>query len=358
MSTDGPGVSGGRLRLLTVSDCFIIEEYYRKALDGNPDFVHVGNLNFGPADKAQMRHTAYFIERGGPTAVPAPEGLIEAAKEADALMVHLCPVTAELINSCPNLKLIMVNRGGVENIDIDAASARGIPVLSNPAHNANGVVELTCGLIISQTRNIALADRLLRRGVWCESFPNNGHEYELRGLKLGIIGFGSIGRRVASVMSALGMKPFFTDPFVPADAPDAVRLGCKKIPLDELCSECDIISLHARADEMIVGRREFGLMKKTAYFINTARPHLCDYDALYEFLKERKICGAALDVHPEEPLSPDYPLLTLDNVTFTNHRGGATVNCYSDSPADMLANAHLLLTGGEPKFYVNKDRLR
>ena len=345
--------AGGKLSLATVSDCFIIPEYYRRAIDGNSDFSHLGNLNFGPADKAEMRHTAYKIERGGPLAVPAPDGLYELCRRADALMVHLCPVTAELIDACPDLKLIMVNRGGTENVDVEAATAHGIPVLSNPAHNANGVVELTVGLILSQSRNIALADRYMRRGVWCENYPNCGNEYELRGLKLGIIGFGSIGRRVASVMSAFGMKLFFADPNVGEDDPDALRLGCRKISLEELCSSCDVITLHARADELIVGRREFGMMKKTAYFINTARPHLIDNDALFEYLCGRRITGAALDVHPEEPPGPDYRMAKLDNVTLCNHRGGATVNCYSDSPADMLAEASKLIKGEKPRFFVN-----
>ncbi len=350
--------AGKKLSLATVSDCFIVPEYYRRALEGNPDFSHHGNLNFGPTDKAEMRNTAYKIERGGPMAVPAPAELPELCTKADALMVHLCPVTADLIAACPDLKLIMVNRGGTENVDVEAATARGIPVLSNPAHNANGVVELTVGLILSQSRNIALADRYMRKGVWCETYPNNGHEYELRGLNLGIIGFGSIGRRVASVMSAFGMNLYFSDPYVGEDDPDAVRLGCKKIALDVLCSTCDVVTLHARADELIVGRREFSMMKKTAYFINTARPHLIDNDALFEFLCGRRITGAALDVHPEEPPGAAYRMAKLDNVTLTNHRGGATVNCYSDSPADMLAEAAKLIRGQKPRFFVNRDAFR
>ena len=350
--SDGASGSGGRLRLVTASDCFIREEYYRSALKDSADFVSAGNAEFGPPDKADMRHLAYVIERGGPEAVEAPEALYRLAPFAEAVMVHLCPVTERFIESAPDLKLIMVNRGGTENIDLAAAARRGIPVLSNPVHNANGVVELTCGLILSQTRNIALADRLLRSGIWCESFPNSGNEYELRGLRLGIIGFGSIGRRVAELMRAFGMNTCFTDPFVPADDPDALRLGCEKVSIEELCSECDIISLHARADEVIVGRREFELMKRTAYFINTARPHLVDYDCLYEVLSTRRITGAALDVHPEEPPGASYRFLTLDNLTMTNHRGGATVNCYSDSPADMFRDAARLLHGGVPRFRV------
>ncbi len=331
------------LRIISVSDAFMRPEYYRAADKVSDRFEFGEILSFGPPDKASMRHVAYIIERGGPEALPAPEELYEIAPGYDAIMVHLCPVTRRLIESWQGLKLIMVNRGGTENIDLEAASERGIPVISNPSHNANGVAELTVGLILSQTRNISLADKIMKSGGWCESYPNAGREFELRGLCAGIIGFGSIGRRVGRYLKALGMNLCFTDPAVPSFDPDALSLGCEKADLDELMKRSDIVTLHARSDDLIVSRREFELMKPSAYFINTARPHLVDYAALYEFLAEKKIAGAALDVHLAEPTDPSDPLLKLDNVTVTNHRGGATVNSYSDSPSDMIRKAEEMM---------------
>lgn len=347
------------MKLLAVSDAFMRPEYYEKAVTEHPAFELCGIIPFGVEGKKDMRATAYKIERGGPEAVPAPDELYEKIHSCDALMVHLCPVTRRLIESAPKLKLIMVNRGGTENIDIDAASEHGIPVLSNPAHNANGVVELAIGLMLAESRNICRANNIMKSGSWSENFPNCGNEYELRGLKVGIIGFGSIGRRMARILSAFNCKTVFCDPNVPADDPEAALYGCRKVEKKELMSSCDFVTLHARCNEIVVGAEDFALMKPTAYFINTARPHLIDNKALYECLRDKKITGAALDVHETEPTDPGDPMLTLDNVTLTNHRGGATVNCYADSPEMMLGEADKLLAGkkDEVKFFINKNRL-
>lgn len=343
------------MKLTAVSDTFMKERYYRDAVAEHPGFTLTHAVSFGVEDKALMRKTAYRIERGGPEAVPAPEEFYALAPEAEAVMVHLCPVTRRFIASAPNLKLIMVNRGGTENIDIEAATEYGIPVLSNPAHNANGVTELTVGLMLAESRNIVRSNNAMKAGGWREDYPGTGHEYELRGLKVGIVGFGNIGRRVARILSAFGCRLCFTDPNVPADDPDAIAVGCRKTTLAELMSTCDFVTLHARTNEVVIGREDFALMKPTAYFINTARPHLIDSKALYEMLRDRRITGAALDVHDAEPTDPADPMLTLDNVTLTSHRGGQSVNCYSDSPGMIMTEAEKLLAGRDDvKFFVNR----
>ncbi len=347
------------MNILAVSDAFMRPEFYKKAEEKHPGFKFTEIIEFGVNDKEQMRATAYRIERGGPEAVEAPKELYDKIGNYEALMVHLCPVTRRLIESAPKLKLIMVNRGGTENIDIEAATEHGIAVLSNPAHNANGVVELTVGLMLAESRNICRADKIMKEGRWSEKYPNCGYEYELRGLKAGLIGFGSIGKRMAKILTAFGMSVSFCDPNVPANDPDALALGCKKTDLATIMSENDFVSLHARANSVIVGKKEFDMMKPTAYFINSARPHLIDSRALYEALRDKKITGAALDVHDCEPTDPNDPFLTLDNVTLTNHRGGATVNCYADSPDMMLTEADKLVAGDvrSVKFFINRDKL-
>ena len=140
--------------------------------------------------------------------------------------------------------------------------------------------------------------------------------------------------------------------------PDLAKYNCRRVDLEELLKISDFVSLHARAngDKPLIGRDELALMKPSSYLINTARAYLLDYDALYEALREGKMRGAALDVFESEPIKPTHPLLTLDNVTLTNHRGGDTVNSYSDSPAMLLCEAQKLFAGDydSVRFWKNK----
>ena len=149
------------------------------------------------------------------------------------------------------------------------------------------------------------------------------------------------------------------DTYVPENDPDLVKYGCKKVELHELLSTADVVSLHARSsgDKPLLGAEELALLKPSAYLINTARSYLVDYDALYEILRDGKIRGAALDVFESEPIKPDHKMLTLDNVTLTNHRGGDTVNSYSDSPAMLLCEAKKLHEGDfdSVRFWKNKN---
>lgn len=144
-----------------------------------------------------------------------------------------------------------------------------------------------------------------------------------------------------------------TDPFGNYD--DINKNIAKFVPLQELLSNSDIVSLHARLSrkEILLGSNEFKSMKSTAYFINTARSYMVDYTALAKALKSGEIMGAAIDVFDKEPIDLDNPLVGLDNCTLTNHRGGDTINSYSDSPAMMMKEAQKFFEGDTPKFWLN-----
>ena len=346
----------GTLKLACVSDHFLTEQFYLDCLERFEDIEVTGIPYFGAPTRREMRAIVDLIERDGPYAVKPPQEVYDAVREADILMVHLCPVPADLMDAAPNLKYILTNRGGLENIDLDAAKARGIKVLNNPAHNGNAVAELTVCLMIAETRNVARAHASLKNGVWRENFPNYGRVYELRRKTIGLIGFGTIGRLVAEKLQPFHVNVLTTDPAISPDDPDLAKYNVTLTDLDTLLSSSDVISLHARApkaDKYILDAREFALMKPTATFINTARAYMVNYDALAEALRENKITGAALEVFPSEPLPSDSPFVELDNVTLTNHRGGDTVNCYSDSPEALLvALRGLLLEGKRPKYYI------
>ena len=344
------------MKAIAVSDAFVTEMDYRNAFQMFPDIELIRVPFFGIADRQQMRDVVHTIERGGPEAMDPPEELLDSIGEAEVLMVHLCPVPRKLLEKAPKLRYILTNRGGIENIDVVAATELGIEVLSNPAHNANAVAEYTVALLLAETRNITRADRSLRQGVWREKFPNSGRIFEISGATIGLIGFGTIARLVARKLSMFSCNILVHDMYVPADDPEAAQYGCTFVSLEELLARSDVVSLHARSETVILDAEHFEMMKPGAYLINTARPHLIDNEYLWKMLHENRLTGAALDVFMNEPLGLDDPFLQLDNVTLSNHRGGDTGNSYSDSPAMLLKELQKLLQGQTPRFWVNRSK--
>lgn len=343
------------MKIVCVADHFMKEEFYLDCMALFPDIELISVPYFGAHTRNEMRAIVDRLEKEGAYSFPPPPELYEAIKDAEVLMVHLCPVPRSLLEAAPKLKYILTNRGGLENIDMQAAHELGIPVLNNPAHNGNAVAELTIALMICETRNITRAHYAMKQGEWRESFPNVGRVFELRHKTVGLVGFGTIGRLVAHKLSPFDVHILATDPGLSPDDPDLERLGVKLVDKDTLYRESDIVSIHARTanKEQIVGAHELDLMKPTATFINTARAYLVDYDHLALILRERRIMGAALEVFPHEPLAANDPFVALDNVTLTNHRGGDTVNCYSDSPEYLIrALLDLINEGKRPKYYT------
>lgn len=345
------------MKCVFVGDVFITPEMMEKgAAEFGGLVTSFKSFYFGRPNRKSMRDTVKSIERGERDTIAVPAGLESAMAEAELIMVHLCPVTKALIAKSPNLKYILCNRGGIENVDVEAAKEAGIAVLNNPAHNANAVAELTIGLIFSEIRNICRSHAALMTGDWREKYPNSGSIIELKDLTVGIIGFGSVGELVCEKLSSFGCKilvstPHHHEPTNPKIAWDRVSF----VSLEKLLVDSDIVSLHARAPKgkVLIGRRSFEVMKPTAYFINTARSYMVDYNALYNALQEGQIMGAAIDVFEAEPLGPSYPFLRLDNVTLTNHRGSDTINAYSDSPAMMFDSLqNWIVNNKTPRFLV------
>lgn len=343
------------MKIACVADHFMKEEFYRDCMARFPELELLGVPYFGAHTRNEMRAVVDKLEKDGAYSFPPPAELYECVRDADILMVHLCPVPRELMEAAPNLQFILTNRGGLENIDLEAARELGISVLYNPAHNGNAVAELTICLMICETRNVARAHYAMKHGEWRESFPNVGRVYELRGKTIGIVGYGTIGRLVAEKLAPFNVRILATDPNIAPDDPELAKWNVTLVDPDTLFSESDIVTVHARTEskEQIIGKHELDLMKPTATFINTARAYLVDYDYLAQLLKEKRITGAALEVFPQEPLPADSPFIALDNVTLTNHRGGDTVNCYSDSPEYLIrAMLELIEHGTIPRFYI------
>lgn len=343
------------MKIVCVGDILLPPEMMKAAITDFSRYINAQYFFFGPKTRSEMRTYIKKMEMEGSLCVPVPEEILKEIEDADVLQVHMMTVPAEVFERAKNLKIIMSNRGGFENIDIEAATAKGIPVICNPAHNANGVAEMTVGLILAETRNIARCHAsMATRGEWLEKYPNSGQIHELRRKTVGLIGFGTVARIVVKLLHAFEMEILVYDPYVKEE--DVTGLGAKKVELDILLTNSDVVSMHARVSEStsgMMGVEQFAKMKKTAVFINTARPALVDMNALYTALSERWIMGAAIDVFSTEPVNSSDPLLKLDNITMSCHKGGDTMESYVDSPAMVLHEAEKFFVGEIPRFLVN-----
>jgi len=273
--------------------------------------------------KAEQHRLQQVMEWEGANAVAAPPEMLAALEGVHALVVHFAPINADIIAAAPDLRLIAVARAGLENVDHDAASARGIRVSGVQGRNAAAVAELAIGLMLAECRNISRADHSVKTGGWRKEFPVP--MVELGESTIGIIGAGQVAQRLVAKLQGLAGTLLVHDPFV---APEAIEaMGATAADFDEVFRSSDFVHIMARLTpetERFVGHSQFKMMKPTAYFINTARSRLVDYDALLHALQSGVIAGAGLDVFDDEPLPADSPWRALDNVTMTTHYGGDT----------------------------------
>jgi D-3-phosphoglycerate dehydrogenase len=279
-----------------------------------------------------------------------PDAIVDFIGGAEAIVNHLAPITGPMLDRLPNLKLIAVSRGGPVNIDMAAARARGVLVVNTPGRNASAVAEFTIGAILAETRLIRAGHEGLRQGVWRgDLYRADLTGTELSELTVGLIGYGHIGTRVVKLLKPFGCRILVCDPYKeldPADAADGVGMT----DLDTLLAESDVVSLHARVTEETRGflaAAQFARMKRGAYFINTARGPMVNYQDLYVALKSRHVRGAMLETFWQEPPPPDAPLLKLDNVTLTPHIAGASTTTVRIA-ARMAAEEVRRWLAGEP----------
>jgi D-3-phosphoglycerate dehydrogenase len=249
--------------------------------------------------------------------------------------------TAEVLAACPKLRLISIWGTGTDNVDLEAAAARGITVTNTPGANAIAVAEHTVALMLALVKQLAPADQAVRQGGW----PRNLVP-QLRGKRLGILGTGLIGREVAAMGKGLGLEvaawTYHPDPGL------AARLGFRYVELDELLRTSDIVSLHLRATpeaHHFLNRERLALLKPEAFLVNTARGSLVDEAALVERLRAKRLAGAALDVFETEPLPSGHPLTSLPNVLLTPHAAGMTPEVITTGLAMAVENIENFLKG-------------
>ncbi|CNC49526.1 2-hydroxyacid dehydrogenase [Yersinia enterocolitica] len=273
------------------------------------------------------------------------EQLIALGHDADFLVTSYDDITARVIKACPQLKLIACTRANPVNIDVNAATERGIPVIYTPGRNSDAAAELTIALMLNLARHIPQAHSALKQGQFTANAPGNAglktdvvwdvtkdspyevfKGVELRNKTLGIVGYGSIGQRVGRIARAFGMRLLVADPYVSEVELD--EPGIHKTTLELLFSQSDFVTLHVKVTpqtEGLIDAHLFSLMKPEAYFINTSRAAVVVEQHLVDALRRKQLAGAALDVYAHEPIHANHPFIhEFDNVVITPHIAGAT----------------------------------
>lgn len=305
---------------------------------------------------SELQRRRLEVEKQGPEIETVPETVASEGNEAEMLLGLFVPISSKLIEAMPKLKIAGVCRAGLENVNIEEATKRGILVFNVQGRNAEAVSDYAVGLMLAESRNIARAHYAVKNGEWRKTFSNSDHVPQLKGKTIGIIGFGYIGRLVAQKLKGFNVRILVHDPYFQGETPE--DLGVERVDKQRLFEESDFITVHARLSKEskhMIGSQELSRMKPTAYLINTGRAGLIDHTALLSVLKEGAIAGAGLDVFPDEPLPPDSDFVQLDNVTLTTHIAGTTEEALSNSPALLMEDIRIFLTGGKPRFVVNPE---
>lgn len=283
--------------------------------------------------------------------------LIAELRDAEILVTELERCSARVIENCPGLAFIGCCRNNPVNIDVEAASLRGIPAVYAPGRNAQAVAEMTVALMVMISRKMGRALLDVRHGEWKPEarFSYLSYEgHELQGKTVGIVGLGTIGERVRCLCQAFGMRVLAYDPY------EEQQINKKDeivfVALKTLLQQADFVTLHVPDTAETVGMisaEQLGLMKPTAFLINTARGHHVREGALADALRSEKIAGAALDVYRQEPLLLDHVFFDLENVILMPHIGGATYDVIRNHSRIMCGQIHRFLQGEELAYLRN-----
>ncbi|MCI8327531.1 MAG: 2-hydroxyacid dehydrogenase [Lachnospiraceae bacterium] len=299
------------------------------------------------------------------------ETLMEKSKGADIIITSYDDITRQVIENAPNLKLIACTRATPVNVDMEAAKERNIPVLYTPGRNSDCTAELTIGLMISIARKIPMAYMALKEGkftsegdnrtktkaglkadvVWGASADSPYTVFkgmQLKGKTLGILGYGSIGKKVGRIARAFDMQLLVYDPY--QGELEIEEFAVKKAEsVEEVMKNSDFITSHMKVTEettKLINKERIAMMKPTAYLINASRGAVLDEEALIEALREKRIAGAAFDVYESEPIAKNHPYIQeLDNVVITPHIAGATTDVLANHTRQVVADVKRFLRG-------------
>jgi D-3-phosphoglycerate dehydrogenase len=303
----------------------------------------------GPDSLADIAHCTGMDEYESREAALADIG------RYDAVIVRVARLDAAVIDRADRLRVIAKHGTGLDNVDVEAASDRGIVVCNTPDANTQSVAEHAIALLFGVRRQLHTADRHVRAGGW-DRAAFTGRE--LAEDTLGLLGFGNIARSVATLAQGVGMDVVVYDPFVSADAvPPAVTV-IDSVP--RLCERADAVSLHVPLTDdtrHLVGRAELDRLGAHGVLVNTARGAVVDEDALVDALAEGVIAGAGLDTFESEPPGADHPLAGRDEVLLTPHVGATTEQALGRMSRQAADNVRTVYEGGLPTTTVNRETL-
>lgn len=287
---------------------------------------------------------------------PSVATVIREIKGVEGVVVRTAPFTREIIAAADALKVIGRHGVGVDNIDVKAATQKGIVVINTPDANATSVAEHTVTAIGALAKQMTLYNREMRKGRW--EIRNSYRAVDLDGKTLGLVGVGRIGSMVARrAAAAFNMKVIAFDPYVTPDKGE--EMGITLIAsLDDVFRRADVVSLHTPLTPEtrgLVNAARLRLMKSTAFLVNFSRGEVVDEKALCEALKTGVIAGAAIDVFDPEPPAADNPLFELDNILLSPHSAALTQECVIRMAAGAAEGVVDVLSGRRPRFVVNPE---
>ena len=305
----------------------------------------------------RLRTVADVDMNPDPLRILTPRELADAVRERDVLFCLVQDtVTAGVIAAAPRLRLIATMMITPEQIDVAAATARRIPVTTIPPMVTEATADLAFALLLAVARRVAEADGLVRAGVFPGAQSRRLEGHRVAGATLGLVGAGRVGQAVARRARGFGMRIVYADPRPLAPAEEAA-LGATRAPLDDVLTTADFVSVHApHAPETrhLIGAREIGRMKPTAYLINTSRGPIVDEAALVSALRAGRIAGAALDVFEHEPRVASE-LLAMPNVVLTPHIGSGEVELRERMADVVVDNILAVLAGRRPPNCANPE---
>ena len=294
---------------------------------------------------------------------PSKEQIIENGTDCEGIVTLLSdPISADVIERLPDLRVIAQYAAGYDNIDLKYATKRGIIVTNTPGVLTETTADLTWALIMAASRRIVEADRYVRRGHWRVAWgPELLLGSDIHGATLGIIGLGRIGSAVARRACGFNMKILYSSLTAKeSDKGLQESLGAHRVDMDTLLRNSDIVTLHVpltSETRHLIGKTELAKMKPSAILVNTSRGPVVDEEALYQALRSKRLAAAGLDVFADEPIRLDSPLLELENVVLLPHIGSASTRTRSTMAKMCAENLRVALSGARPPNVVNPEVL-
>lgn len=342
------------IRILAAGDHFILNRLLVAALRAEvPGELDLSELTL-PWPVEPFGRVGEVDEASG-----TEDQLIEALRGIEVCVTQMAPLTQRVLDASPDLKLFSVGRGGPVNVNIEAATERGVAVCFAPGRNATATAEHTMGMILAAVRRIPQSNSDLESASWRSDYYMYEHVGpDLQGSTVGLIGYGAIGSRVARMLNGFGAHVVVFDPYI---EPEDLSGLAEQVELDQLLARSQIVSLHARATPEtagMIGSAEIAAMPAGSVIVNCARGSLLDYDALCDALDSGHLFGAAMDVFPTEPIPAGSRLLDTPNIVMTPHLAGASKQTAAKAARIIAQDVARYVRGESLAHCTNPEVLR